>query len=302
MYQLDDLLLFVSVFESRSFLKTSIQFGITQPTVSRRMKQLSEELGYEIFLNDGRHLSATEFGQMLYNVIKQKKMALDELKLSVNELLTNIKKNTGILRVLLPHAVSDIYITPFLAEFALEYPNINLQLTYNTEKVDFKEDKYDIAFIHYEPTQQTQKFAKILDFSINLYCTKEYASKYGLPSTLEEFSSHRYISMTWLGALLQKVEFVNMLTEQVEVFEPNNKIVISNHIQTLTFIRTNEFIGPVMDFLCRNQDSLIRVLPNYRINVSRSLYLMKNPYKDSSIMDIFTSFLRKKFLEISKLP
>jgi len=65
MYQLDDLLLFVSVFENRSFLKTSIQFGITQPTVSRRMKQLSEELGYEIFLNDGRHLSATEFGQML---------------------------------------------------------------------------------------------------------------------------------------------------------------------------------------------------------------------------------------------
>ena len=73
---------------------------------------------------------------------------------------------------------------------------------------------------------------------------------------MEEFSSHRYISMTWLGTLpCKKVEFVDMLTEQVEVFEPNNKIVISNHIQTLTFIKTNEFIGPVMDFLCRNQDS-----------------------------------------------
>jgi DNA-binding transcriptional LysR family regulator len=238
---------------------------------------------------------------MLYNVIKQKKMALDELKLSVDELITNVKKNTGILRVLLPHAASEIYITPFLAEFILEYPNISLQLTYNAEKVDFKEDKYDIAFIDYQPTQQSQKFAKVLDFSINLYCTKEYINKYGMPSTLEEFRSHRYISMSWLGALLQKVEFIDMLTGQVELLELDNKIVISNHIQTLALIKTNEFIGPCMEFLCRNQDSLIRVLPNYRINLTNSLYLMKNPYKDSSIMDLFTSFLKKKFSEIGQI-
>ena len=95
------------------------------------------------------------------------------------------------------------------------------------------------------------------------------------------------------------MEFINELTNQVEVFEPNNKIVLmSSYPQALILIKSNEFIGPCVEFLSRKDDSLVRVLPDYRINITNSMYLLRNPYKDSSIMDIFINFLKKKFSDI----
>lgn len=89
MYQLDDLLLFATVVENKSFLKTALQLNISQPTVGRRIKLLAEHLGYELFISEGNHLTVTAFGNMLYRIVKQKMSYLDDLKATVNELILN---------------------------------------------------------------------------------------------------------------------------------------------------------------------------------------------------------------------
>lgn len=294
MYQLDDLLLFIAVVENKSLLKTSVQFAITQPTVGRRMRLLSEELGYELFISEGNHLTVTNFGKMLYNIIKQKIEYFDELKSSINELIINNGQNAGHLRLLLPPALSEAFITPLLPEFIIKYPNISFEIKYGHEIVDFGADLYDIAITAYMPTKQNQKVSKLFDFKFGLYCTQEYISKYGKPNNVTELASHRYVSHSRFGQTMQSVEFIHNETESVEMFYFDHKIIVNDHRNTLALIKTGEFIGGYLDFLSKEEPSLIRLLPDYRINYSTTIYLLRNPYVNHSVIDLFINFLRTK--------
>jgi len=154
MYQLDDLLLFVAVAENKSFLKTALQFGTSQPTVSRRIKSLTEDLGHQLFISEGKHLVTTEFGAVLYSIVKEKMAYLDELKRAVDELILDNSREAGHLNILLPPLIAEDFITPLIPEFNQKYPNISLFLDYDLRKIDFDGGLYDLAIVFYMPTNQ----------------------------------------------------------------------------------------------------------------------------------------------------
>lgn len=295
MYQLDDLLLFARVVENKSFLKTALQLNVTQPTIGRRIKLLAEYLGYELFIiSDGNHLTVTAFGNTLYRIIKQKMSYLDELKSAVNELILGTNPEVGHLNLLLPPTASEVFFTPLIPEFNIRYPNITLHISYEQLIVDFERDKYDIAIVAYKPLGENQRFIKLLDLSLSLFCTKDYIEKYGLPNSISDLKSHRYFSMTMYEKILDSVDIVHKCTGIVETFMFNNRLVVTGHRNALKLIKSNEFIGPCQDFLCKSDPSVVRVLPEYSIGISNTLYLLKNNYKKNPAINLFTEFIQKE--------
>ncbi len=294
MYQLDDLLLFVAVVENRSFLKTAVQFSTTQPTVSRKIKLLAEQLGSQLFISDGKHLVTTEFGAMLYSIIKEKMEYLDELKRAVDELILDNNREAGHLNILLPPIISEEFITPLIPQFNLKYPNINLFIEYAQKVVDFEESIHDLAIVAYMPTRQNQKIVKLLDFKLGLFCTKDYADKYGLPNSIREIESHRYFCLTKYGETLQHVKFIHNQTKEEEVFELNNKLVVTDNRNALVLIKSGKFMGAAFEFLFKDDDTIVRVLPEYDLDMKVSIYLLRNPYKENTMIELFINFLKQK--------
>lgn len=296
MYQLDDLLLFVRVVENKSFLKTALELGVTQPTIGRRIKQLAEYLGYELFIiSESNHLTVTVFGNTLYGIIKQKMSYFDELKSTVNQLILTTKLESGHLNLLFPPFISEAFFTPLIPEFNTRYPNITLHINYqHSVFVDFEQDEYDIAIVAYKPLED-QSFIKLLDLSINLFCTKDYEEKYGLPNTISEIASHRYFSMTPYGKILSSIDFIHKDTEVSETFRPGvNRVVVTDQRNAIKLIKSNEFIGPSFDYFFKNDPSIVKVLPEYRVSESSTLYLLKNNYKKNPAIDLFVNFIQKE--------
>lgn len=297
MYQLDDLLLFARVVENKSFLKTALELGVTQPTISRRIKQLADYLGYELFIvNESNHLTVTVFGNTLYGIIKQKMSYFDELKSSVNQLILTTKLESGHLNLLLPPFVSEVFFTPLIPEFNALYPNITLHINYqHSVFVNFEEDEYDIAIVAYKPSGENQSFIKLLDLSINLFCTKDYEEKYGLPNSISDIALHRYFSMTPYGKILNSIDFIHKDTEVSETFRPGvNRLVVTDQRNAIKLIKSNEFIGPSFDYYLKNDPSIVKVLPEYRVSESSTLYLLKNNYKKNPAIDLFTDFIQRE--------
>lgn len=56
---------FLTVVREENISRAADVLHITQPTLSRQMAQLEEELGTKLFIR-GRHLSLTDSGIMLY--------------------------------------------------------------------------------------------------------------------------------------------------------------------------------------------------------------------------------------------
>jgi LysR family nitrogen assimilation transcriptional regulator len=56
---------FATVAELGSFTKAAERLHVAQPALSRQVRQLEEELGLELFSRIGRHIRATDAGEVL---------------------------------------------------------------------------------------------------------------------------------------------------------------------------------------------------------------------------------------------
>lgn len=81
---------FLTVAKEQSFTKAAEQLHITQPTLSRQLAALEEELGVSLFIRSGRNITLTEEGILLkrraLEILDLGERTLEELK-GTNELI-----------------------------------------------------------------------------------------------------------------------------------------------------------------------------------------------------------------------
>ena len=58
---------FVTIAQEKNITRAAERLLITQPTLSRQLKELEEELGVSLFHRANREMTLTEDGQYLYN-------------------------------------------------------------------------------------------------------------------------------------------------------------------------------------------------------------------------------------------
>lgn len=58
---------FVTIARERTISRAAEQLHLTQPTLSRQLKDLEEELAVSLFNRSNREMTLTEDGQYLYN-------------------------------------------------------------------------------------------------------------------------------------------------------------------------------------------------------------------------------------------
>ena len=75
---------FLTVAKEQSFTKAAEQLHITQPTLSRQMAALEDELGITLFLRNGKRISLTDEGILLIrralDILHLEEKTLEELK------------------------------------------------------------------------------------------------------------------------------------------------------------------------------------------------------------------------------
>lgn len=75
---------FLNAAKEQSFTKAAQQLHITQPTLSRQLAALEEELGVTLFARSGRNITLTEegilFKRRALEILDLEERTLDELK------------------------------------------------------------------------------------------------------------------------------------------------------------------------------------------------------------------------------
>lgn len=113
---------FVEVVKQQSFTRAAETLFVTQPTISKMLKQLEEELDRPLLMREGRQLLLTDSGQAVYN---RGLTILDEFRQLEAELedIGSLKK--GRLRLGIPPMVGT-QVADLISEFRRQYPGIEL--------------------------------------------------------------------------------------------------------------------------------------------------------------------------------
>ena len=141
---IEQLIYFVSIYESKSFTKTAKDYFISQPAISLSIKKLEDELNAKLFNRESGKFNITPVAHYLYNLSKPLLVSFDNLNKQIKEYINkNISINVGI-----PPMLGIFIFAPIFNKFNKEFPEINLNLTELASKANqdaILDNKLDIA-------------------------------------------------------------------------------------------------------------------------------------------------------------
>ena len=118
--------IFVQLVKSQSFTQAAEALSVTQPTISKALKQLEEEIGLPLFYKGDagrkREVKLTDMGAQLYQhaiqILQQEQQIFE-----VADQIRGLKK--GVLRLGLP-PLGSVLLSSLIVKFYQLYPNIEL--------------------------------------------------------------------------------------------------------------------------------------------------------------------------------
>ncbi|AHV99449.1 cidABC operon transcriptional activator CidR [Paenibacillus sabinae] len=116
---------FVEAARLNSFSKAAKSLYITQPTVSKMIRQIEEELGADLFYREGKSIRLTDAGEIL--LAKAQNIVVSFQSLS-SELDSLRKLKQGHIRIGLPPMVGSNFFPSVIGRFHRKYPDVTIRL------------------------------------------------------------------------------------------------------------------------------------------------------------------------------
>jgi DNA-binding transcriptional LysR family regulator len=117
---------FTEVVRLGGFTRAAGELCLTQPTISKMVRALEDELGMPLLLREGRSVRLTDAGQVVY---EQGQAVLAATARLHGELESMGKLVRGQLRMGLPPMVGGAFFAPVVGAFRERYPGVELILT-----------------------------------------------------------------------------------------------------------------------------------------------------------------------------
>src|SRR3954462_3069983 len=116
--------------------------GRPKATLSRRVAELESSLGLRLFERGSHTLKLTQEGRLIF---ERTSLLLTELEAAATAVASGGDRPRGRLRVSAPLLFSQIALGKLAAQFALQYPEVRLEVTTEDRAVDMVEEGYDLV-------------------------------------------------------------------------------------------------------------------------------------------------------------
>ena len=117
--------IFYVVANNGNITKASEELNISQPAISKSIKNLEEQLGGTLFIRTKRGVILTEEGKEFYNYIKR---AIEYINSAENKFTDLINLETGTIRIGIGTTLTRQFLLPYLEQFHKLYPKIDIQI------------------------------------------------------------------------------------------------------------------------------------------------------------------------------
>ncbi len=157
---------FISVAENLSFSKAAEELFISQPAVTKHIKELESKLNIALFERKGNKIYLTKAGKLTYRSLKQIKEQYHELEFELGRLNDSHK---GTLRLGASSTISQYLIPGVLAAFHQRYPEIKLELLNgNSFEMEQKllNNEIDLALVENDSSRANIRYTDFLEDEI----------------------------------------------------------------------------------------------------------------------------------------
>lgn len=182
-----DLMLFTYLVEHKSFTSLANTLNINKSIISKRIKNLENQLGTQLLIRSTRNLGLTAAGQLLYNRCEVLQKDLQEVHAELSDLS---QTPTGTLRLGASNNFAQEHLTPLIAEFLEIYPTVKFRLLIGRSYQCIIKNSIDLGF-HVGNLPSSNLVARRLTTRRMIVCaTPQYFTKHSIPTIPEDLKNH----------------------------------------------------------------------------------------------------------------
>jgi DNA-binding transcriptional LysR family regulator len=255
----DKLKTFHAAARAGSLTKAADLLGLSQSAVSRQIAALEDDLGVTLFHRHARGLIPTEPGNILFEASQEiaAKAAIAESRVHDAR-----DEPSGELKVTAPTALGAIWLAPRLSIFHEAYPNIHIRLMLDDHELDLAGLEAEVGIRPWPSTQNDLVQRKLLSVRQHLYASHDYVERRGSPTTPAELDDHPIIHYGPPQlAPIPGLDWAAKLGRESE--DPRPAVIEVNTIYGVAkAIQAGMGIGALPDYVARENDALVRVMPD----------------------------------------
>lgn len=265
---------FLAVVETGSFAAAAKILRQTPSTISRKVIRLEESLGVRLLNRTTRSVVITEIGAIYLRYCQ----SINELLNSAEAEVTSMTRSPqGLLRISMPVAFGQRYITSLLADFLELYPKVEIEAAYNDRYVQMVEENIDLSIRIGDLPDSSLVARKIMSNQRLLVASPQYIKKFGapqIPSDLSRYDCIRYTRYRSAGNIWKFIHEGDVRVEHSVTV--NGSFRCDDSAAVLNYVLSDAGVGIVADYLCYDalvQNKLVHLMPEWRVLPASGIYL-----------------------------
>jgi len=250
---------FLATVEEGSLSAAARALGLTQPTLSRQVACLEEELGVILFERNRRNMTLTQSGLELLEYAREMGESAMRISLAATGQSQAIE---GDVSITAPDLFSTYSLPKIVEKIRTKAPGINIEIISSNAVHDLTKREADIAIRHERP-EQPELIVKLAgNTTAHFYASKDYLAQLEQPITLDVINKADFVghdSVEWFLPILNS--FGLQLTAE------NFKVMTSSGVTLLELVKQGLGVSLIYRHVADLYPDLQQVLPECSIPV-----------------------------------
>lgn len=284
---------FYSVARRLSFTKAAQELFISQPAVTKHIRQLEEKYQSRLFERNGNKIELTAAGLLLLKYVEQIFSIYRQAEFEINAVS---KRNKGLLRLGASTTIAQYQIPPLLAQFHQKFPGVRVTLINgNTEWIEqalLKKD-IDLGLIEGDSKNPQISYSEFLKDEIVLVCSKNHPMAKMAEITLEQLQAIPLVLRERGSGTLEVIEHameplgIRLSDLKIEMQLGSTEAIKSYlvHSPCMAFISVHAVLKEL-------NSGELRVVDIADLNICRFFYLIHLQGKIDGLSEMFVNFLK----------
>ncbi|MES0882763.1 LysR family transcriptional regulator [Roseibium sp. SCP14] len=248
----NDLLIFLSVAETRSITAAARQSGLTKSAVSQALKRIEDAVGAKVLFRTTRSMSLTDTGARLLPHCNSLRQVQQDLQETLAQSGRDLQRT---LTVTAPHALCQSLLVPVLSSFLREGRG-NVRLVAEDVPINLVEHQIDLAIRVGGSAPQSARISRIGSLHESIFGSRTLIEKRGgVPEKFEELEDWPHVANDWQG---------DPVTYRMDA---GLQLRVSPRVRSNTVLGVRDFleagagVGLLPDMLAEKSDELVRIAP-----------------------------------------
>jgi DNA-binding transcriptional LysR family regulator len=288
---------FVRTVERGSVTAAARDLKISQPGVTKHIKNLEQHVGARLLERSSRIVRPTSQGQALYEASRE---ALLTIEAALESAKRDLGKVEGHLRVHAPSCIGTKHLHGILMAFQRQNPAVTADLILDNRDVDLVYENFDVAVKYGRPANQELIIRRLGSMRRILVAAPSFLKRHGPIDTIERLSE---VDIVASSRSLTQDDTLTLHDRERGSFNVSMRALIRTNsaaVIAATLI-DGHAAGPVQQLMVNDElasGALLRILPDFEVRPTEAFLAYPSVRFMSSLVRAFSEFAVKELRQI----